>query len=222
MKHGKSREIIASNIKEMMRAGHPKAQAIAAALSHSRKMADGGIVDTIKSMFSDDEDDTKKQHKAMGDGLTQSMDKKKASDFSKGFNGDSDDSKMAHGGAVEGDYDLDGEHERGLYDLMREGDQPPVANPEEQDQERALAKRLLDHSENMEYMAMGGMVEDMDGDETPEPHESGGSAESMDDENREADEDHSEIEGVPGLSPSPLSKEAMAAIAMKKMKRRFK
>lgn len=44
---GHSKEVVSSNIKEMMKAGHPQKQAIAAALSmarKSKKMADGGIV----------------------------------------------------------------------------------------------------------------------------------------------------------------------------------
>lgn len=47
LKMGHSSEVVGSNIREMMKAGHPKAQAIAAALSmkrKSKKMADGGQV----------------------------------------------------------------------------------------------------------------------------------------------------------------------------------
>lgn len=36
LKSGKSKQVISSNIREMMRAGHPKAQAVAAALSKAR------------------------------------------------------------------------------------------------------------------------------------------------------------------------------------------
>lgn len=36
LKSGKSQQVISSNIKEMMKAGHPKAQAVAAALSKAR------------------------------------------------------------------------------------------------------------------------------------------------------------------------------------------
>ena len=45
LKHGSSPETISENIREMMRAGHPKDQAIAAALSTARSVkADGGII----------------------------------------------------------------------------------------------------------------------------------------------------------------------------------
>jgi hypothetical protein len=37
LKKGKSKKIISGNISEMMHAGHPKAQSVAAALSTARK-----------------------------------------------------------------------------------------------------------------------------------------------------------------------------------------
>lgn len=36
LKPGRSKQVISSNIREMMKAGHPKAQAVAAALSKAR------------------------------------------------------------------------------------------------------------------------------------------------------------------------------------------
>lgn len=36
LRPGKSQQVISSNIREMMKAGHPKAQAVAAALSKAR------------------------------------------------------------------------------------------------------------------------------------------------------------------------------------------
>lgn len=36
LKNGKSQQVISSNIREMMKAGHPQKQAIAAALSKAR------------------------------------------------------------------------------------------------------------------------------------------------------------------------------------------
>ena len=45
LKKGKSKEVIKSNIKEMVAAGHPLKQAIAASLANSRKYAMGGYVD---------------------------------------------------------------------------------------------------------------------------------------------------------------------------------
>jgi hypothetical protein len=37
LKKGKSRETVSSNIREMLKAGHPKDQAVAASLSQARK-----------------------------------------------------------------------------------------------------------------------------------------------------------------------------------------
>lgn len=37
LKKGKSKSIVSSNIKEMMKAGHPQKQSVAAALSTARK-----------------------------------------------------------------------------------------------------------------------------------------------------------------------------------------
>jgi hypothetical protein len=48
LKHGTSHEVITSNIKELIRAGHPQRQAVAAALAHSKKskkMAQGGLAE---------------------------------------------------------------------------------------------------------------------------------------------------------------------------------
>jgi len=45
---GHSHEVISSNIKELVKAGHPLKQAIAASLSHARKykkMAEGGMIE---------------------------------------------------------------------------------------------------------------------------------------------------------------------------------
>lgn len=108
--------------------------------------------------------------------------------------------KMAKGGYVEGsDGDLDQEHERSLAELMIQGDQPPIANPEQMDAELSLAKNLHEEAEKEEYYAMGGLVEGADGDETPEPKD----------------------DGPPRIAAAPMSKEAMEAIAHKKKMRRF-
>ena len=48
LKKGHAPEVVSSNIREMIAAGHPRKQAVAAALAsarHSRKMAKGGMVD---------------------------------------------------------------------------------------------------------------------------------------------------------------------------------
>lgn len=45
LKKGKSHHIVVGNIKELVGAGHDPKQAVAIALSHSRKYAEGGMVD---------------------------------------------------------------------------------------------------------------------------------------------------------------------------------
>lgn len=203
---GHSKEVVGHNIKEMIKAGHPKKQAIAASLANARKhkkMADGGMVDdsgtdsgAIQSISYDNKPD--KGHGAI--------------------------IFKAEGGMVakEGDYDLDEEHERGIYDLMKQGDQPPVANPEEEDMEKHLAMMLHKYAEDREYMAMGGYVEPDSGDETPEVFHDGTEEPMNDEPAKAANDGHAVIEGVPEVSPSPLSEEAKKALALKKKMRRFK
>ena len=53
LKHGHSQEVISHNVKEMIKAGHPAKQAVAAALASARKykkMAEGGYVESMARM----------------------------------------------------------------------------------------------------------------------------------------------------------------------------
>lgn len=128
--------------------------------------------------------------------------------------------KMAEGGYVEGsEGDLDQEHERNLAELMIQGDQPPIANPEEMDAEMMLAKNLHKESEKMEYYSMGGLVEGMSGDEKPEVHSGPMEEAPMSDENRRANLGHSVIEGAPQVGG--LSEDAKKALEHKKKMRRY-
>ena len=43
LKSGSSKKVISSNIREMVKAGHPQKQAVAAALSNARKKRDTGF-----------------------------------------------------------------------------------------------------------------------------------------------------------------------------------
>lgn len=54
---GKSKHVIAKNIKEMIAAGHEPKQAVAAALSNARKMAMGGMVDVDDDAGASSEND---------------------------------------------------------------------------------------------------------------------------------------------------------------------
>lgn len=172
MKPGRKPEVISSNIREMVRAGHKPKMAIAAALSHARKtaMADGGMV-------------------------------------------------------MDGDYDLDEEHERGLTDLMIQGDQPPVANPQTEHMEKSLAMKLHKADEDEEYYAMGGLVQGGPSDDEPvgnKPEEdmSSMTEEPLPEERKPAALGHSVIDGVP--QGKGLSEEAMKALEAKKKMRRFR
>lgn len=48
LRPGKSREIVSSNIKEMVASGHPQAQAVAASLHNADKYSEGGIANAAK------------------------------------------------------------------------------------------------------------------------------------------------------------------------------
>ncbi len=113
--------------------------------------------------------------------------------------------KMADGGMVkEGDYDLDEEHPRSAVNLMIQGDQPPVANPEVMDEEDKLASALMKAEEDSEYMAMGGLVEgSSDGTVGNKPSE---------------DMSSKKEEPMPMYS---MPAEAMSILMEKKKKRRF-
>lgn len=181
LKKGHSREVISHNIKEMIKAGHPQKQAIAASLANARKykkMADGGMV------VSEDMDE--------GLGTTDSQDA-----------------------------------ERSLNQIRIEGDYHPetIANPEHEEHDKMLARALYKKGEEDEILnlAMGGLVQpehDMDMGNKPSEEMQGETSEPMSElEEEHAELGHPVVEGVPeGLG---LSKEAMAAIADKKKRRRF-
>lgn len=173
MKKGTSAATVSANAKEMMRAGHPRLQSLAAALSMKRK--------------------SKKM--------------------------------MADGGMVENDMDDD---TRTIGELQAEGNSHPdsVANPSMQSDEQMMVDMLRKKAENEMGYAMGGLVQPDTEDEplgTKPTEDMGGpmTEAPMSDENEDAELGHDVVEGVPDLSPSPLSEEAMSALAMKKKKRRY-
>ncbi len=216
MKKGHSREVISENIKEMVKAGYKPKQAMAAALAearNSKKMAEGGMIDSAKKWLSDEfsSESANEYHAKVGEGLGKGVNKDKAAALAKGMG-------YADGGMVEEeDY-------RSLADLMKEGDQGPVSNPEVLDMRQKLANSLHEQSEmeEMEYMAKGGLVEGMDGDEKPSNIVASTGEPMSSIPKKDSNLGHDLIEGVPRISPSPLSSEAMEAIKKYREKRKFK
>lgn len=155
LKSGKGHAIVAANIKELIRSGREPKQAVAIALSHSRKMAKGGMVE-------------------------------------------------------------DDDEYRSLGELMEQGDQPDVANPEEQVEESDLMQALK-RSDEVEAYAMGGLVQGgPDADEPvgnkPEEEMSDGLEDKLEMPVKPAEEDHA----IPVLSDL-----AMKEIEERKKRRRF-
>ena len=137
--------------------------------------------------------------------------------------------KMAEGGMVDPDYDagdasdFDQDAVRGLNELRIEGkfQENENASPKEENDEQMLARALQKQSEKMEYMALGGLVEDPEdpGTEEPSVTEDQPTEEPMFEEAGDlAELDHPVIDGSRGKG---LTKEQMEAIADKKKKRRF-
>ena len=121
-----------------------------------------------------------------------------------------DKRKMNKGGAVEGSAgDLDQDRERNLAQFMIQGDQPPIANPEQQDAAKKLAISLQEEAEAEEYYAMGGLVEDMSGEENPLVAAS-------------IPENEADAKSAMRIMPAGLSDEAKKALERKKLMRKMK
>lgn len=118
--------------------------------------------------------------------------------------------KMSFGGMV--DDDLDAEHERSLTELMIQGDQTPVANPEVLEAQQMLASNLHKESEDEEYYAMGGLVQGDTSDDEPVGNKPSEDMSSTTEE--PMDKKH--------LSPMLVGPEAMAVLMEKKKNRKFK
>jgi hypothetical protein len=56
LKKGASRKVVGENIKEMEVAGHPRKQAIAAALNQQRKYADGDLGAPVRQTWDQERD----------------------------------------------------------------------------------------------------------------------------------------------------------------------
>jgi len=200
LKKGHSPEVVSSNIKEMVKAGHPQKQAIAAALSMKRKykkMAHGGELHDV------DHHDEKKPNVMMADGGVI------REDYDEGLSSDNDE--QAEVGLMEHDE----------LGKVHEGE---VASPEMEEHERILARKLYKQSERGEMFAHGGLVEEMDHDGAlgtkPElDWIDDGDSELMSAEPAKAASlDHAQ-EGVP-MGPG-LPEDARKAIEERKKKRRY-
>lgn len=145
LQKGHSHEIVSSNIKELVKAGHPAKQAVAIALASKRKfkkMATGGLVNA------DFDEAGKPQPVDSGD-----EDKFMSSKASGG-------SKLDYRATESsGDDEL-----RSLNEIREDGEYYPseVANPVEQDEARGFAAALRRQAEadlGPEHFAYGGNVE---------------------------------------------------------------
>ncbi len=135
LKKGHSKEVVHSNIQEMMRAGHPQRQAIAAALSSARKskrMATGGLVN------SDFDEEGKPQPVSSEEDMYSTSKPSAAAEHPA--------------------FEQDPEHDRHIGVIQEEGEYHPalVSNPVEESDMQSFARAL---ESEPEYMADGGMLE---------------------------------------------------------------
>lgn len=214
LKMGHSPETVSSNVKELVKAGHPQKQAIAIALASKRKfkkMAMGGLV-------AEDLDEA---------GTPMPVD-----------SGDEDSmmvSKPSAGSKLDYREDASDDELRSLPEINEDGDYYPadVANPMEQEEASkrfagALQRMAMGGEVNpklakvpmKDRFAMGGLVDEPDmvheelGSEPTEDMEDGVEDPSADVMAAKANLEH------PMMKDSGISAEAMEAIRMKRMKRR--
>lgn len=205
MKKGFSSEVVGSNIKDMLRAGSPKNQAIAASLMSARKykkMAKGGMVGSEEEF--DDNSDPMVPHEGhehermMPDETSMAMmDEKGPEDYT-----------------------------RSIYDEDEEADYHPdeVANPNEQMESAMLAKAIREKAMGRpENYAMGGLVQP-----PKDPDMGNKPSEDMGDETEEPMGSMPMKPSAVGYSPMDkqpsgmgLSEQAMEALKRKKMGRRY-
>jgi hypothetical protein len=224
LKKGHSREVISHNIKEMVSAGHPRTQAIAASLAKSRKYKkmwkggmydEGGEVSETLGEAIGYPGSTKPKPKAMADGGAVGQ----ADEF------DDQEEPMvpySEGGMVDDETTL---NENRMNSYSRVGDSE-VENPEEIEEASMFAKALRKRAQmdgmSPENYAMGGLVQ-------PEhdPNEGNKPSEDMNDETEEPMSSMpgrgQEAEHKMNVEPSGmgLSSEAKEALIRKKKSRRY-
>jgi hypothetical protein len=191
---GHSKEVVGSNIREMMKSGRPRNQAIAASLSSARKykkMADGGMVEGYEE---DDNDMPEVPMYADGGMVAGSMKEKDPEDYN-----------------------------RSITELQMEARSYPneVANPETHARDSAFAEALRKKAQ-MEMgaeganFAMGGEVESMP-DEDDIHGATADSYSTMPGKEQGVEDKMERMPSGPGLS-----EEAKQAIMERKARRRYK
>lgn len=163
LKMGIKPETISGNVKELMKAGRPQKEAIAAALSMKRKsmkkMAEGGMVegqDAAEMMPA--MHPTGVEMADTGESLYKENKKSAKVPEMDRF---ADGGMIGDDGDEDATSDLDQEADRTIGEESILGDMNPekVYNPEYQDHERMLAKKLFEKSEREENKyAEGGLV----------------------------------------------------------------
>ena len=119
--------------------------------------------------------------------------------------------------------DLNENSQRDLSEIQSMGESHPndVMNPEYQDAQKMLAKRLFEKSEKMEY-SMGGLVQDGPTGDEPVGNKPSEEMESgLEDPLAEMEVDAMADGGMIAAPEKELSQEAMAALEAKKKKRKF-
>lgn len=191
LKKGSSHEIVSSNVRELMNAGHPQKQAIAISLASKRKykkMAQGGMVNE------DFDESGTPEPVSMGDEDMYMTSKPSAA------------AKLSY---AEGN-DMEDEN-RNLVQINEDGKYNPsaVANPMEEEYSHMFADAI-------QKMAMGGLVEDMG-----EMHDSVGNKPSEDMQDGIEEPGADMMSSKADLEHPMVSAEAMEAIRQKRMKRKL-
>lgn len=228
---GHSPKVVSTNIKEMMKAGHPQKQAIAAAMANARKykkMAAGGEVFDEGYEEEYDMEEKEQERRGMADG-GQVLAEGGMEDMAPMVRED-----RFHGGDNESMERMDRkgpeDFQRSLNEIREDGEYYPdeVANPNEMEEEKMFAHALRRQAESglsPEHYARGGLVEDgPEEDERehgnhPEDIIDDGTEEPMSDEPKKPDGlEHRKMGDPTGME---LSEEAKKALREKKMKRMY-
>lgn len=228
---GHSQKVVGHNIKEMMKSGHPKMQAIAASLAKARKykkMADGGMVLGEEPEYEDDSDPYVPMAKGGMVGSSEEFD-------------DNEDPMVAHKGhnapreapaqtsMAQMDKRDPEDYDRSLNEIRMDGEYYPneVANPNEQEESSKFASALrkkaqMEMGPESENYAMGGLVQpehDPDMGNKPSENMDDSTEEPLNDMPGRGQKMEHRMMGDP--SGPGISLEAKEALERKKKGRRF-